>query len=256
MKNRAVKKYSQSEIENTKDIHTLIEMAYVIFQNYRPHKPLELYNRSWICENTVQTIYRTPVRELPAWVIYEYIDVSGSVDKIAVSDEMRYFIPRIFELLVQGQDICSVFSFSLQKCHLDLGVWSALELTVFKQFAKLFFKNQLYQYQDNFHYINVFGIIKMFYVSGLTEVTDELLEVLLKGLNNDVVLINFCANFCYACDLGSLGLISKIAKWIDCLHHKHIITQKILALTEKPIYQTLNDEYQYYIETVFDRLSK
>ncbi|STZ55410.1 Uncharacterised protein [Moraxella lacunata] len=95
----------------------------------------------------------------------------------------------------------------------------------------------------------------MFYVSGLTEVTDELLEVLLKGLNNDVVLINFCANFYYDFDLDYLGLISKIAKWIDCLHHKHIITQKILALTEKPIYQTLNNEYQYYIETVFDRLS-
>ncbi|STZ55409.1 Uncharacterised protein [Moraxella lacunata] len=97
-------------------------MACVIFQNYRPHKPLELYNRSWICENTVQTIYRTPVRELPAWVIYEYIDVSGRVDKIAISDEMRYFIPGVFELLVQGQELHVDFEYSLQKCYLDLGV--------------------------------------------------------------------------------------------------------------------------------------
>lgn len=259
MKNKAVKRYSQSEIENAKDIYALIEMAYVVFENYRPHKPLEVCTGCCVCEHNVELIYKTPVRELPALTIYDYVSAVEYGDKIALSDEIRYFMPRIFELLAQGQELHIDFEYSLQKCYLNLGVWTKLEISVFKQFAKLFLKEQLCQYQDGCHYINIFRIIEMIYFSGLMEVIDELLEILLKGLNNDVALINFCQEISYGeyhSYYVSQELLDKINDWLNYPHQKHIISQKILALTEKPIYQTLCDECKYYIETVFDALSK
>ncbi|OPH33453.1 hypothetical protein [Moraxella equi] len=240
-------------------------MACVIFQNYRPHKPLEVCTYCCVCEHNVELIYKLPVRELSTLTIYDYVNAVECGDKIALSDEILYFMPRMFEFLVEDEEIRMEFEDSLSECYLNLGVWSELELTVFKQFAKLFLKNKLCQY-DDWHYVNVFGIIEMIFSSGLVEIIDELLEVLLKFLNNDVALINFCeyiyhTNYDSYCDIDCncddcQGLYGKISQWINYPHHKHIISQKILALTEKPIYQTLNDEYQYYIETVFDRLSK
>lgn len=252
---------SQTYPADILDIDELIELSYVVFQNYRPHRPLEVCTFCCMCSKNVALIYQLPVRELSREVIYDYLD-SAQCDERALSDEIRYFAPRIFELLAKGQNIRHSTEYTLDKFHLNLGVWTQLEMAVFKQFAKLFLKKQWTRFDDDkFRWIEIFEYIEMFYLAGLDTDIDELLGVLLNSLDNDITLIMLCHGLYYHFkknyyDSPEPKLNHLLYEWLHNEHHAQIISHKILALTQKPIYQTLDEEQCYWLDRAFDLINE
>lgn len=254
-------RYQIDDIAHIDDLDELIAIAYDVFAIYLPHRPLEVCTYCCMDENNVALIYKTPVQELPRAVIYDYLD-SAQCDDRALSDEIRYFAPRIFELLYQGQELRHSTELTFDKFHLELGVWSDIQMRVFNRFCELYFKYLLTRYDDDkFRWIQISDTLLMFYKSGLKKL-DELLTILFKSLNNDIALINLCHEIYWGladeydnafCDDGVFNQM--IDEWINDKYVKHIIAHKILALTQKDIYQKIDDEKRYWVEVAFDKMS-
>lgn len=135
-------------------------------------------------------------------------------------------------------------------------------MRVFNRFCELYFKYLLTRYDDDkFRWIQISDTLLMFYKSGLKKL-DELLTILLKSLNNDIALINLCHEIYWGfadeydnafCDDGVFNQM--IDEWINDKYVKHIIAHKILALTQKDIYQNIDDEKRYWLDVAFDKMS-
>lgn len=251
-------KISLKDILYIHDIDEIIAVAYWVFGNYKPHKPLEVCTYCCMCEKNVASIYQLPVHELSREIIYDYLDAAQG-ETLALSDEIRYFMPRIFELLAKGEHIRYDTAFVLDKCHLQMGVWTTLEMAVIKRFSQLFLKEKFSKTYDDFHHMEIFVYIEMFYLSGLDN-TKELLTLILEFLDNDNLLINLCGEFYYF--FGADYYHSSLPRLNECIydweHHfanRQLILQKLLTLTQSPIYHRLDEQKRYWVDFAFDRLS-
>lgn len=98
----------------TPELRATIEDAYAVFGAYDLGGTLIVCNCN-VCvskENERQLI-QTPLREIPAKLLAEYTNSAHGWDDVVVANEMRYFLPRYFELIAQGDppdhmdlDIC------------------------------------------------------------------------------------------------------------------------------------------------------
>ena len=240
------------------DMDELIAYAYLIFSNYRPHRPLEVCTYCCMCEKNVELIYKMPVQKLSREVIYDYLDAAQGDSESRLSDEIRYFAPRIFELLAKGEHIRHSLEYTLDKFHLDTGVWSKTEVAVFKRFSELFLVQELSKTYERFCYQEIFDCLVMFYNSGLDN-TQELLGILMQYLDNENVLLNLCKEFYYSFkddyyqNCTSPQFNQLIYDWEHKPKNRQIILQKLLAFTQSDMYQTLDEEKRYWVDLAFDR---
>lgn len=93
--------YLNTDISHVDNLDELIAIAYQVFDTNKPRPIKGVCTYCCMLEESVSLMYKLPVRELPPEVIYDYLD-SAQCDGYALSDEIRYFVPRIFELLYQG----------------------------------------------------------------------------------------------------------------------------------------------------------
>lgn len=249
-----------SQLNDIQNLDELIEYAYHIFCQYRPHRPLEVCTYCCMYDKNVEQIYQTPLKKLSREIIYDYLDAAQG-ESLALSDEMRYFIPRIFELLAKGEHLRHSTELVLDKCHLKMGVWTASEMAVMEHFSLLFLKDKFSKAYENFHYIEIFSYIVMFYLSGLDN-TKELLKVILDFLDNDNLLLNLCGEFYYSFkenyyhnSFSTPQLNEWIYDWENQPVNRQLILQKLLLLTQSPMYHQLDNEKRYWVDCMFDRLS-
>lgn len=248
-------------IADIQDLDELIERAYDVFGVYTPHRPLEVCTYCCMCPKNVSQIYKTPVRQLSREIIYDYLGAAQG-ETLALSDEIRYFAPRIFELLAKGEEyIRHSTEYTLDKFHVQTGVWLSSEVTLFERFSELFLTAHFTKTSDEFYYIEIFDYIVMFYLSGLNN-TKALLSLILMYLDNEPLLLNLCAEVYYWFKGDYYGnpssvpsLNALIYDWEHEPVHRKLLIDKLLQFTQSQYYEQLDGEKRYWVDHTFDRLT-
>lgn len=96
------------------ELTAAIEEAYRVFSAYRlGHDLIVCHCRSCMTEETERQLVNTPLRSIPADLLAEYTNSAHEYDDDQVARELRYFLPRYFELIAAhdypdhgGLDIC------------------------------------------------------------------------------------------------------------------------------------------------------
>jgi hypothetical protein len=89
----------------TPGLKLIIEEAYEIFGRYRLHDTLSVCHCN-VCMtfDTERALIKTPLREIPHKLLAEYTNSAHDWDDGPVAREMRYFLPRYFELIALNTD--------------------------------------------------------------------------------------------------------------------------------------------------------
>ena len=121
-----------------------IEEAYRLFASYSITPPLTVCDcGNCITGEEIKTLVSTPLRELSRDLIYTYISAMFESEDKAIM-ELRYFLPRMLELLSQGEILYIDEGFSLSKCHFEhTHIWKEEEIAFMEHFAKAFFDEVL-----------------------------------------------------------------------------------------------------------------
>lgn len=121
-----------------------IEEAYRLFASYSITPPLTVCDcGNCITGEEIKALVSTPLRELSGDLIYTYISAMFESEDKAIT-ELRYFLPRMLELLSQGQILYIDEGFSLSKCHFECAhIWKEEEIAFMERFAKAFFDGVL-----------------------------------------------------------------------------------------------------------------
>ena len=81
-------------------LHAVIEEAYEVFGDYRVRHSLSVCHcNCCMTEEDESELLKTPLRDIPASLLAEYTNSAHAWDDGPVAREMRYFLPRYFELL-------------------------------------------------------------------------------------------------------------------------------------------------------------
>lgn len=97
------------------ELRSIVEEAYGVFGGYRPAAPTLSVCHCNVCmtEETELELVKTPLREIPSGLLAEYTNSAHGWDDGPIAREMRYFLPRYFELIADydppdhmGIDIC------------------------------------------------------------------------------------------------------------------------------------------------------
>jgi hypothetical protein len=84
----------------TPELRATIEDAYRIFGGYTVRRSLSVCHcNSCMSEETEHELLTTPLREIPYKLLAEYTDSAHDWDDGPVAHQMRYFLPRYFELI-------------------------------------------------------------------------------------------------------------------------------------------------------------
>ena len=121
-----------------------IEEAYRLFASYSITLPLTVCDcGNCITREEIKALVSTPLRELSGDLIYTYISAMFESEDKAIT-ELRYFLPRMLELLSVGQTLYIDEGFSLSKCHFERAhIWKEEEIAFMERFAKAFFDEVL-----------------------------------------------------------------------------------------------------------------
>ena len=96
------------------ELRAVVEDGYEIFGDHRIRHSLTVCHcNSCMSVEHERELLKTPLRDIPAALLAEYTGSAHSWDDGPVAREMRYFLPRYFELIAQndppdncGIDIC------------------------------------------------------------------------------------------------------------------------------------------------------
>jgi hypothetical protein len=97
------------------ELKAIVEEAYVVFGRYTPAAPTLTVCHCNVCmtHEVERELIKTPLREIPSLLLAEYTNSAHDWDDGPVAREMRYFLPRYFELIANydppdniGLDIC------------------------------------------------------------------------------------------------------------------------------------------------------
>src|SRR5687768_12641408 len=81
-------------------LRAAIDAAYQAFGRYGVGPQLEVCS-CCVSESAVAALVATPLRELPAELLCEFTDSAHGEGRV---EEVKYFLPRYFELLAQGEE--------------------------------------------------------------------------------------------------------------------------------------------------------
>ena len=156
------------------DLNRAIAALYDIFQSYRAVFPLHACDCP-ICmpEEMMREMVRMPLKQLSANYFYEYNNAPCDIsDKKTYADEIKYFLPRWFELLIQGERLHhspKLFLSRLRECFPDY--FSDSEREAVQHTANLLFRRRLHTFpwQDDLIPIHgsLFSSLAMFHIGGI-----------------------------------------------------------------------------------------
>ena len=121
-----------------------IEEAYRLFASYSITPTLTVCDcGNCITGEEIKALVSTPLRELSRDLIDTYISAMFESEDKAIM-ELQYFLPRMLELLSQGEILYIDEGFSLSKCHFEReDIWKPAESAFMERFAKAFFNEVL-----------------------------------------------------------------------------------------------------------------
>ena len=153
----------------------MVEEAYVLFAPYEAKMPLHICScGSCSPEDFQRKLLHYPLQEIPSGILEAYLSSVPLEDEAATARDMKHFLPRILQALVNGEDVRTLDEVLLDKLRCDLPeCWFPHEIEWLHRFAAAWFESQL----DTPRYESCLGVwLTMFHFAGL-DVTDRLLAL-------------------------------------------------------------------------------
>jgi len=124
------------------DLQAVVEEAYAVFSQYRPIGRLTVCNCDVCMDLEMERVLeRTPLREISSPLLAEYTNSAHGYDDEEIATDLRYFLPRYFELIAAGDPPDHL---GLNSCLRRLGEssyrtkWPAQEADVIDRFFDAF----------------------------------------------------------------------------------------------------------------------
>ena len=123
----------------------LVEEAYQLFAAYPAHFPLSICScSSCLPEELQRELLRHPLRDIPTDILAAYLSSVPLADEAATARDMKHFLPRILQALVNGEDVRSPDEMLLDKLCCDLPeCWPEAEIRWLHRFAAAWFGHQI-----------------------------------------------------------------------------------------------------------------
>lgn len=229
-----------------------ISEAYQLF-DYPVKGRLSVCSECCISEERMQELMRTPVKNLSLSAIYDYLD---AVHYDEEGSEIKHFLPRILELLVQGEELSFDTELYLQRCHFNKPCWSKEELDFLHRFSTAFFREILSTEPEQCN-DTAENYLAMFNLSGLN--SEHLLEIWEEMCEESLNALFHFQKFIYYLGYGYRNTFSenkdfeqKLNKWANSPE----LAEKILPKIEKLYFENenLDAETQYYLEVFYQRM--
>lgn len=129
---------SQSE-EITKQMNALITKIYAAFSQYSIKEIHGVCSDCCMNKKSVQAIKKSPLKSLTNHTISDYLD-AAEYDPDSIVSEIKYLLPRAFELFNNNQEIRFIEELTFGKFYLNLtNLWEPSEIALIRQFVELHF---------------------------------------------------------------------------------------------------------------------
>lgn len=208
----------------------LIDEAYRLFSPYHMGDELAVCTSCCVGIQEAQLLKTLKLKDMPAKLIYQYLDAACNPDDPLLISQIKYLLPRILELLVQGSYLRHSTEITLDKCFCLNAAWSVQEINFLQRFALVYFAQQF----DTYSTANeAQDVLVMFHLAGL-DVTpllqswQQLIEqpMALWGL---VSLIEMCTGKgLYSNAFSDHELSQKITDWLNTVEVRDAIRSSIL----------------------------
>ena len=120
------------------DMAKIIADAYRIFARYTLHAPLQVCHCNvCVSDDDFQKLSRTPLHMIPSALLAEYTNSAHGADDGIISEQMRYFLPRYFDIMAVAEAPCHMgteFSLSRLRGMAWRTLWPEEERAVVEQF--------------------------------------------------------------------------------------------------------------------------
>jgi hypothetical protein len=215
----------------------LIDEAYRLFEPYHIGDELAVCTACCVNAGDALALKTLKRQDMPATLIYQYLDAACDPDDPLLISQMKYLLPRILELLVQGAYLRHSTEITLSKCFCMNTAWSVQEIDFLQRFALVYFAQQFDTYNTA---AEAQDILVMFHLAGL-DITpllqswQRLIEqpIALWGL---ISLIAWCSGQgVYSNAFSDHALSQQIADWLNTVEFRDAIRSSILEHVDELI---------------------
>lgn len=127
-------------------MNALLKESKELFRAYDQLQSLDICTYCCVSEEYEQLLLQSNRFKVPATAIYEYNSSAKSGYTLKTTNELRYFIPRILELVVFDEEIHHSTELYLTRFNLvPKEAWSLKEVDFFNRFAAAFINQQVVQ---------------------------------------------------------------------------------------------------------------
>lgn len=236
------------------ELKALVEEAYLLFSSYKIGSKIEACCGHCMAMEDCELLLTLPLEQLDHRLIYQYLNAAETNDQYAISQQMKYLLPKILDFLAQDLKICHSNEINLRNCHIQLkNAWLAEEIEFMQRFAQCYFQMQLMKFEE-MEPIDQFII--MFDLAELD--IRPLLKTWEQHFNHPTALLNLIqmlhydfSNNRYDSAFADDKLISTMNQWLKELRTNEIL---INALTKTVECNDIPPEYQYMYDSAFDQL--
>ena len=147
-------------------LQALIDEAYHLFKGYPMGGAMAVCNGCGCClqERDARLLQSTAIKKVDRRLIYEYLDAAVADDDLLIR-QMKHLLPRVLELLVQGEYLRHSTEIILDKCHCDRAeYWTAKEIDFLQRFAQDYLQ---WVCESNNQANTLDDVVLMFHLAGL-----------------------------------------------------------------------------------------
>ncbi len=128
------------------ELSTIIEKSYKIFEDYTIGETLEICTNCCVTKEEEKILVRTPLRKITKEIMNFYYNSAQTYSQRELY-EMKYFLPRVLELLANFEVPTHSIEISLTRLMLDKKEWwLQKEKELLHEFAIAYFQKCLEQY--------------------------------------------------------------------------------------------------------------
>jgi hypothetical protein len=229
------------KLEKPQTVKEAVENLYAVFKRYEPPKAmLDVCTGCCMDQKLEKEMRKLPLASLYRNHFYEYNDSAKS--EVQPEDEIKYFIPRIFELLCEGVDLHHSTELYLDRVgRVPEGTFSEIERHALDDFAFAFFdegfKEMPYVENSLFQRDDAFTILLMFDIGGF-DVAPLLKHWLEQDTNEAIMHYAYATLWHFWHDGGEIGMAfagdrlafrATMKAWITNPKHRYVFAERIVA---------------------------
>lgn len=236
-------------------LQVLIDEAYHLFKGYPMGGLMAVCNGCGCClqESDAKLLQSTAIKKVDRRLIYEYLDAAVADDDLLIR-QMKHLLPRVLELLLQGEYLRHSTEIILDKCHCDRAqYWSAKEIDFLQRFALVYLQ---WVCESNDQTNTLDEVVLMFHLAGL-DITPLLVcwENMLvnpKALQDllNVIVYDFQRGR-YDRPFSNYESSLKISNWLNGNALRNKVIELILDEQRQP---SLCREHHWMYDVAFDRM--